>query len=285
MDENKTIDNKKGRLIREEAEDDCSEDERVDMSAITGAKELEERREQFYAVENDGMNYKIFIVGEKIEIHITSHQFHLGSGDESDADVNEWESQQIRKAISGSQLMSAQQEAYSHFIIKEESIEDPTKMQASTGILLEKAYASGNSEKTKLIKLQQKADKKLGPRTPQQIYDSIKERFTNVKQLNESHLEQINKITTDLTVIKLEELESEQNAPIVASKFRFFQELRGYVLDLIECYDEKLPKIVGLEKRFFILIAKHANVLIERRRQDVRDQASEVTQIQSNLFN
>lgn len=48
------MDNKKGRLIREEAEDDGSEDERVDMSAITGAKELEERREQFYAVQGHG---------------------------------------------------------------------------------------------------------------------------------------------------------------------------------------------------------------------------------------
>lgn len=54
IEDPKPADNKKGRLIREEAEDDGSEDERVDMSAITGAKELEERREQFYAVQGQG---------------------------------------------------------------------------------------------------------------------------------------------------------------------------------------------------------------------------------------
>lgn len=55
IEDPKPVDNKKGgRLIREEAEDDGSEDERVDMSAITGAKELEERREQFYAVQGQG---------------------------------------------------------------------------------------------------------------------------------------------------------------------------------------------------------------------------------------
>lgn len=52
--EEKPVDNKKGRLIREEAEDDGSEDERVDMSDITGAKEIEERREKFYSVQGHG---------------------------------------------------------------------------------------------------------------------------------------------------------------------------------------------------------------------------------------
>lgn len=54
IEDPKVADNKKGRLIREDAEDDASDDERVDMSAITGVKEYEERREQFYAIENEG---------------------------------------------------------------------------------------------------------------------------------------------------------------------------------------------------------------------------------------
>lgn len=51
-------DKKKGsRLVREEdaGDDEVSDDERVDMNAITGAKEREERRDQFYAAENDCM--------------------------------------------------------------------------------------------------------------------------------------------------------------------------------------------------------------------------------------
>lgn len=44
------------RLVREENEDDGSdEEERVDMNAITGIKEREERREKFYSVQNECM--------------------------------------------------------------------------------------------------------------------------------------------------------------------------------------------------------------------------------------
>lgn len=48
---------KKGsRLAREDVEGENSDDEeRVDMNAITGVKEREERREQFYSVEHDCM--------------------------------------------------------------------------------------------------------------------------------------------------------------------------------------------------------------------------------------
>lgn len=46
---------KKSRLVREDADDDdASEDERVDMSGITGAKERDERREKFYSVQYHG---------------------------------------------------------------------------------------------------------------------------------------------------------------------------------------------------------------------------------------
>lgn len=53
--EDKPPDNRKGRLVRE-GDDDLDEDEeRVDMSAINGAKEREERREKFYSVQLECM--------------------------------------------------------------------------------------------------------------------------------------------------------------------------------------------------------------------------------------
>lgn len=193
-------------------------------------------------------------------------------------DIHEWESQQIRKAISGSQLMNAQQEAYSHFIMKDGSNDSTSAItQTSTRNLLEQAYANSNIKKSNSIKSNQKS----GPRMPNEVLDNIKERLKQVKDMNNTHLNQIQKITNDMNVISLEELECEQNAPIVASKFRFYQELKGYILDLIECYDEKLPKIIELERKFVALVVKNSNFVIERRRQDVRDQAREVTQSQS----
>lgn len=198
--------------------------------------------------------------------------------------MHEWESQQIRKAISGSQLLNAQQEAYSHFQIKDNSNDSlNASVQISTRNLLEQAYANSNLQRSNHIKSNQKSEKKGGPRMPHEVLDIVRDRLKQVKELNESHLSQIQKITNDMNVLTLEELECEQNAPIVASKFRFYQELKGYVLDLIECYDEKLPKINELERKYVAVIVKYSNFLIERRRQDVRDQAREITQTQSEI--
>lgn len=283
IEDPKPADNKKGRLIREEAEDDGSDDERVDMSAITGAKELEERREQFYAVQGQGksMAKLRFYSGIPCSTYTDLLAF-TGTDDDSDQDMHEWESQQIRKAISGSQLMNAQQEAYSHFLIKDGS-NDSTNVaaqQVSTKNRLDQAYATTNlsTKSSSLLKSSQRSEKKAGPRMPREIHEMIKERLKQVHELNESHEAQIQKITNDLNVLTMEELECEQNAPIAAAKFRFYQELKGYVLDLIECFDEKIPKINELERKYTIAAVKYANFLIERRRQDVRDQAREITQ-------
>lgn len=202
--------------------------------------------------------------------------------------MHEWESQQIRKAISGSQLMNAQQEAYSHFLIKDGSNDSANvnaSMQVSTKNLLDQAYATTNlSTKSGGIFKSSgpKLEKKTGPRMPREIHEMIKDRLKQVHELNESHVAEIQKITNDMNVLTMEELECEQNAPIVAAKFRFYQELKGYVLDFIECFDEKMPKINELERKYTVAAVKYANFLIERRRQDVRDQAREITQ-QSKL--
>lgn len=178
--------------------------------------------------------------------------------------------------------MSAHQEAYSHFVMRDDSNNLQALGQVSTGTLLERAYASDHSKMQRVVnRTTQRKEKKTGPRTPKQIYESIADRLTQVKELNESHLTQIDKITSDLNMINLEQSECETNAPNAAAKFRFYQELRGYVLDLIECFDEKLPTIVDLERKYGAAVAKHAAFLIERRRQDVRDQAFEMAQAQS----
>lgn len=181
--------------------------------------------------------------------------------------------------------MTAHQEAYSHFLMKDDLNDTAMTGAMSTGALLEKAYATESTKMHKIVqkihKITQRKEKKAGPRTPKQIYESIAERLAEVQQLNDQHLSEIDQITADLSVIQLEAGECETNGPNAAAKYRFYQELRGYVIDLIECFDEKLPRIVELERKFFVVIVKHGHFLIERRRQDVRDQANEMAQAQS----
>lgn len=45
------------------------------------------------------------------------------------------------------------------------------------------------------------------------------------------------------TKAEREHLETEQ--PVLAQKFRFYQELRGYVTDLVECLDEKVGSYIS----------------------------------------
>lgn len=178
-------------------------------------------------------------------------------------------------------MVTAQQESviYTQYLLKPNR-NDSSPQHLSTGNLLEQAYARSSLEKPRqmLISTQKSENKPSGPRMPAEVFKKMNERLTQVKELNSKHLDDIDRITKDLQLIKMHELESEQNAPIAASKYRFYQELRGYVQDLVECLDEKLPKIVELERKAIAVMSKQSNWLIERRRQDVRDQAKEVTQ-------
>lgn len=150
----------------------------------------------------------------------------------------------------------------------------------STGNLLEQAYARNALEKPRkmLIATQKSENKPSGPRMPEEVFKKMQERLTQVKELNTTHLNDIDHITRDLQLMKMNAMQSEQNAPIAASKYRFYQELRGYVHDLIECLDDKVPKIVELERKAIAVMSKQSNVLIERRRQDMLDQTKEATQ-------
>ncbi|KAG8320467.1 PAX3- and PAX7-binding protein 1 [Homalodisca vitripennis] len=52
----------------------------------------------------------------------------------------------------------------------------------------------------------------------------------------------------DEKVKELEDLRAEctkikKEAPTLADRFRFYQDLRGYVTDLVECLDEKVGSI------------------------------------------
>lgn len=196
------------------------------------------------------------------------------SDEETDPDMDEWENQQIRKGVTGAQLVSAQQE-YSQYMIR------PTEVAAkSTVKLLEQAYShimlhKPIHERSTSRKTEQEQ------RDPAQIIAAVRHRVTQLNELHEKHVADIDRMARELKLLKMEELDCEQKGPLAASKFRFFQEFRGYVQDLVECLDEKVPKIVELERRAIGCISKQANALIERRRQDVRDQAKEMAQLGS----
>ncbi|XP_054746441.1 PAX3- and PAX7-binding protein 1 [Anastrepha obliqua] len=256
---------KKGsRLAREDVEGDNSDDEeRMDMTIMTGKKEREERREQFYAVENNDY-----------------------TDEDSDREMHEWENQQIRKGVTGAQLVSAQHDAVlSRFMIKPAATNalEYVAEEQSTSTLLEQAYAKSALQKTQQVlggatKTKKEKGKAASMRTPMEIHDAILTRLTKLREVNEKHVSEIERIAKDLKVLKLEEMDCTQKAPTAAAKYRFYQELKCYAADLVDCLTEKTPIISDLEKRTLQIYSKHQHFLIERRRQDVRDQAKEMAE-------
>lgn len=118
--------------------------------------------------------------------------------------------------------------------------------------------------------------KATGLRTPQEILQALQDKLKTSKELNSKHFDEIERISMEMNAIKLDLSDCVSSAPVAAAKYRFYQELKHYMVDLIECLDEKSPDINALEEKALALMGKNSKRLIERRRQDVRDQAKEV---------
>lgn len=210
----------------------------------------------------------------------------LDSDEDSDREMHEWENQQIRKGVTGAQLVSAQHDAVlSRFMIKPTAASalEYVPEQQSTSTLLEQAYAKSSLQKPQQIlsgstKPKKEKVKAASMRTPKEIHDAIKTRLLKLQEVNQKHMSDIERIVNDLKILKLEELDCTQKAPTAAAKYRFYQELKCYAADLVDCLTEKTPIINELEKRTLLVYSKHQHFLIERRRQDVRDQAKEMAE-------
>ena len=125
-------------------------------------------------------------------------------------------------------------------IIQSKPIDDDKP--PSTGSLLKEAYAKTSFEKPRqlFMKTEKIGGKRVGPRKPQEIVTALNTRITHLKELNENHKNDIDNIDIELEAIKLDLENCKQNAPTAAAKYRFYQELRGYMMDLFDCLNEKV---------------------------------------------
>lgn len=65
-------------------------------------------------------------------------------------------------------------------------------------------------------------------------------RLESVRSSQDHHQQDLERVRTELDSIDDELQQLEVKAPMAAGRFRFYQELRGYVTDLVECLDEKV---------------------------------------------
>lgn len=169
---------------------------------------------------------------------------------ESDQEVDEWEHQQIRKGVTGASATLSSELIYSDYQTETQTPVVTTPSQAIDPVI---------------------------PRTPQMIADKLREHYQSVCESRENNIKKLQQNQQDIEQISKELEQLKTKAPLAAERFKFYQELRGYITDLVECLDEKVGVIASLEQRAMDQLAKRSEWLIERRRQDVRDQAEEAT--------
>ena len=69
-------------------------------------------------------------------------------------------------------------------------------------------------------------------------------RLQSLKEVSSRHGTDLDRAVDDMILSKLEIDKFEGCIPEMANSHRYYQDLRGYVTDLVECYDEK----VGAQK-------------------------------------
>ena len=72
-------------------------------------------------------------------------------------------------------------------------------------------------------------------------------RITTLKEVNRRHESDLDRAHDDMFASRDEIIKYEESLPKMATHHRYYQDLRGYVTDLVECYDEK----VGVKRLLF----------------------------------
>ncbi|KAL1455902.1 hypothetical protein WDU94_000667 [Cyamophila willieti] len=247
------------RLIHEDDEQDGSEseEERVDMSNINMAAVDRKNRQDAY--------------------DSVQRQHNEESDSEKEGEDDAWEKQQIRKGVTGTQLSTAQADS-SLFIISSYQVPSGPLTDPSHPPLppppppssLPSSILSSLATQSNIC-------------TPGEIVSSLKMRLNSLKETYRRHTLDKQSLLDEFRTLQEDSETLKQNGPTLAARFRFYQDMRGYVTDLVECLDEKIPVLVGLEQRLVSLVERQASGLITRRRQDVKDQAEEMSP--ANLSN
>ncbi|KAJ4452345.1 hypothetical protein ANN_03878 [Periplaneta americana] len=209
------------RLVREEDEEG-SDEERITMDVNTAARDRERRREAFMAAQD------------------------ADAAEESEkGEDDEWESQQIRKGVTGAQLAAVQQESlqYQYGVVPmmTEPLPAPSPsmdampIAAVCPMLLPSAGPPSPS--------------RTDTTTPQAVANKLRDRLASLREVHARHKTDLNRVTDELASTKAEREHLEMEKPLLAQKFRYYQELRGYVTDLVECLDEKVGSYISITTR------------------------------------
>ncbi|XP_073335215.1 PAX3- and PAX7-binding protein 1 isoform X2 [Pagrus major] len=248
----------KKRLVGEDQDASDDEDE-------------EEKRIRFSGVKNKSQRQKI---AEEIGIE--------GSDDEAldtgqDEEVSRWEQEQIRKGISIPQVQSSQPE--DNTVYYQNSYESqpygssysmPFTYSTVTPQTVKPAGRADNGSVHYGTSISD-----LSPVSIDLVKKRLQDRLSQMHAGHNANLKRYKQIEEDLAASEstIQQLEGSSNDN--SDQYKFLQEMRGYVGDLLECFSEKVPAVLELEAAMHQLLRQRASRLVQRRQDDIKDESSE----------
>lgn len=248
----------KKRLVREDQDASDDEDE-------------EEKRIRFSGVRNKSQRQKI---AEEIGIE--------GSDDEAldtgqDEEVSRWEQEQIRKGISIPQVQSSQPEdstVYYQNSYESQPYGSSYSMPYTySTVAPQTAKPTGQADNGSVHYGAPLND--LIPVSIDLVKKRLQDRLSQMHAGHNGNVDRYKQINDDLAASErtIQQLEDSSNDN--AEQYKFLQEMRGYVGDLLECFSEKVPAVLELEAAMHQLLRQRATRLVQRRQDDIKDESSE----------
>ncbi|XP_037543315.1 PAX3- and PAX7-binding protein 1 [Nematolebias whitei] len=237
----------------------------------------EEKRIRFSGVKNKTQRQKI---AEEIGIE--------GSDDEAldtghDEEVRRWEQEQIRKGISIPQVQSSQPEDTT--VYYQNSYETQPFGSSYT---MPFPYSAVAPQTGKMPDTSDNGSVQYGaplcdltPVSIDLVKKRLQDRLTQMHAGHNANVDRYKQIKEDLAASEssIQQLEGSSNDN--ADQYKFLQEMRGYVGDLLECFSEKVPAVLELEAAMHQLLRQRASRLVQRRQDDIKDESSEFASLSS----
>uniref|UniRef100_A0A4W3JF84 PAX3 and PAX7 binding protein 1 n=1 Tax=Callorhinchus milii TaxID=7868 RepID=A0A4W3JF84_CALMI len=241
------------------------------------------REDENDASDDDDEKHRIvFSVKEKTQRQKIAEEIGIeGSDDEAldttdqDEELKIWEQEQIRKGISVPQVQTSQPTDSASMYYQNNYQAVPYGSSYS----LPYTYATYGTVEPKSIKTDNAIPFKppineMPPVTIDLVKKRLKDRLDAMKDLHRTNQQRLEKLHDDLensskAIERLEGITDDNG------RYRFFQEMRGYVRDLLECFNEKVPLVNDLESAMHQLLKQRATRFVQRRQDDIKDESSE----------
>uniref|UniRef100_A0A4W4GJE0 GCF C-terminal domain-containing protein n=1 Tax=Electrophorus electricus TaxID=8005 RepID=A0A4W4GJE0_ELEEL len=241
-----------------------------------GSDDEDEKRIVFSGVRQKSQRQKI---AEEIGIE--------GSDDEAldtgqDEEVSRWEQEQIRKGISIPQVQTNQPEDANTYY---QGGYEAQPYGASYGMPY--AYApvgadgEGRPVKAESSVTHPVPSTSLTPITTALVKKRLTDRLSSMRQGRDASARRYEQIQQELQESTRSITSLEDSSLHTAEQYKFLQEMRGYVRDLLECFSEKVSAVLELEAAMHQLLRQRAVRRVQRRQDDIKDESAEFSSLSS----